>query len=716
MSTHIRLEKNETNLFKRRDEVSSNQKTCTIAGIALSVIGVLAMVTLAITQTGLLQTVLSKYHILLTEKQIFAITMGIAIGGGATLLLGIPSLIFSSCRAYANTEQEKWNEPQSILPTTTYTAEEFQQCALTNQEFLSGPISVIGNLDLDNFYGVSLPKGLHVRDNLLLSGANKTLLPDGLHVGGDLILRGTRVTSLSDGLFVGGELGLYGCNSLTSLPEGLQVGGNLDLRSTSVTSLPNGLYVGGDFQLRGTRVTSLPDRLYVGGNLDLGNASLTSLPNGLYVGGNLDLENINLMSLPDKLHVGGNLSLHTQTNLRSLPAKLHVGGNFYLRGTRVTSLSDGLFVGGDLNLQETAVTSLPDGLFVGGDLNLMGCTHLTSLPSWITTLGPGPDGRIRTVSLENTGLSEAIIARLRATETPGMHFYFSHATSKPNHTFNTLAEAFTFWEVVPKPEIELEDNDLTDVLDFLGRLTTTAEYQNLQSRPGLKERLKEAFNLMATDEEMKNLSIALITNGLSSCDDRIISALDEIELAVRIRQVGDSEAELRRLGRGMLLLEMVDKKAQEHATTLTWVDEVEISLAFRTGLAERLDLPLSTRNMIFRRCAQITDEKLQAIGDVILKECTPKRIEAFLSTWDPWIRHQRKLSVSPYDTLPVAEAEGVKQECVITRCPTDWPVMYNEQVYDYKSFVEIYVNQGVDSFTRQPLQWKKLQRIAPIAK
>ncbi len=292
-----------------------------------------------------------------------------------------------------------------------------------------------------------------------------------------------------------------------------------------------------------------------------------------------------------------------------------------------------------------------------------------------------------------------------------MQFQFSYAASKLEKTFNTLDEAFKFWEVVPQPVIDLEDTDLEYVLTFLGRLTTTPEYQNIQSRPSLKQRLIDAFNLMATDHEIRDLAVTIIDNGLSSCDDRIISALDEIELIVRIRQVGNSEAELRKLGRSMLLVEMVNKKAQEHAKTLTWVDEIEIHLAFQIGLAKKLELPLSTQNMIFRQSAQITDTQIQAHGDEILRACSEERVEAYLKTWDPWMKHQRRLSVTPYKELPMEPGIRKKEECIISCCVPEEPVLYNGKVYDYATFVEIYIDKGIDPFTRALIKWSELRRI-----
>ena len=79
---------------------------------------------------------------------------------------------------------------------------------------------------------------------------------------------------------------------------------------------------------------------------------------------------------------------------------------------------------GDLNLSYSNYrASLPEGLHIGGNLNLA-CTRFTSLPNWITTMGPRADGSTRTINLTETEISDAIIDRLRETPTPGMQFHF----------------------------------------------------------------------------------------------------------------------------------------------------------------------------------------------------------------------------------------------------------------------------------------------------
>ena len=158
---------------------------------------------------------------------------------------------------------------------------------------------------------------------------------------------------------------------------------------------------------------------------------------------------------------------------------------------------------------------------------------------------------------------------------------------------------------------------------------------------------------------------------------------------------------------------MVNAKAKAHKETLTWVDEIEIYLAFQIGLAERFDLPVKTRNMLFRGCAQVSSEQLQAFGDEIEQECTDEKLEAFLQTWSPWVKFQKQAQVIPaYEELTVADRELTDDDtCVITLCAPDEPVLYNGRVYDYGSFVYQYQTDGRDPVDRAKIDLSQLQRI-----
>ncbi|HEX4838974.1 MAG TPA: NEL-type E3 ubiquitin ligase domain-containing protein [Rhabdochlamydiaceae bacterium] len=472
-----------------------------------------------------------------------------------------------------------------------------------------------------------------------------------------------------------------------------------------------------------------PSNCTVRGDLDFINCIwITTLPQGLTVQGNLSLfDCMGLTSLPQGLTVQGNLSLFGCMGLTSLSQGLTVQGNLILFGCiGLTSLPQGLTVQGNLSLTYcTGLTSLSQGLTVQGDLNFSDCTGLTSLPTWITTLGPLANGRTRQIFLTNTGLSEALLNRLRETPAPGIQFYFSHAASEPAHIFSNLDTALTFWvkatndATLVNPPITIDSTEaLANVLRFLSRLTETAEYKNPQARPVLAQRIIEAFNLMAEDEAIKGRAFDIIRQGLISCDDRITFALEEIELMAllhRIENTPHSEAQLRALGKRFLLLEMVNAKAEAHKSTLTWVDEIEVYLAFQIGLAERLNLPVKTRNMIFRGCAQVTDAQIQQAGDAVVREWTEEKLNDFLKNWGPWIAHQRKKgSVPAYEDLPVINRKLESGEiCPFTQDIPEKPVLCGKAVYEYDALIRCYRIDGRNPVDRSEIDLKTLKRVVP---
>ncbi len=610
-----------------------------------------------------------------------------------------------------------------------YSVTEFKQLLLEGHDF-SGKIKVEGDLYLSDCTSLtSLPKGLEVRGDLYLSDCTSlTSLPEGLKVEGDLKLSGcTSLTSLPEGFEVGGDLDFTGCTSLTSLPKGLKVGGDFNLSiCRSLTSLPKGLKVGGDFNLSICRsLTSLPEGFEVGGDLNLSHCtSLTSLPKGLEVRGCLNLFHCtSLTSLPKGLKVGGDLDFTGCTRLTSLPEGLEVRGYLNLSHCRsLTSLSADLKVGGDLDLFHCrGLTSLPEGFEVGGDLDFTGCTRLTSLPNSITQLGVLSDGEMRVINLTGTGLSETIIQDLQQSEHPGIQFHFSQAAQQPSSTFESLNQGLQYWAELAgreqAPDVVIGEYT-QEVVTFLSRLTTTQEYKNLQTRKFLAQRIMDVFDLMGKDDKIKENAVNLIYEGLTSCDDRIISALNEIELMTEVYQIetGDhDEEDLKTLGKCFLLLEMVNKKAAEHIETLSFVDEIEVYLAFQIGLADRFKLPIKTRNMIFRNCADVTDQKIKEYGDTIEQECTEEKLNTFLESWSPWVKLLKsKVKVPSYDKLPADGNNYEKKDlvCAIFKDEPESPVSYEGTIYGYDAFVQQYKANGTNPMKpSEEIDLKLLKRV-----
>ena len=520
---------------------------------------------------------------------------------------------------------------------------------------------------------------------------------------------------------------LSDCTGLTALPENLSVGGLLYLDGcTGLTALPENLSVGGNLYLDGcTGLTALPENLSVGGNLYLnGCTGLTALPENLSVGDGLSLDGCTgLTALPENLSVEGYLSLVGCTALTALPENLSVGGYFFLDGcTGLTALPENLSVGGFLSLNGcTGLTALPENLSVGGSLFLNGCTGLTALPNWITTMGLTSQGSIRYVYLENSGLSDALIDRMRTIRTPDMQFHFSRSAGQPEQQFSNLEQGFAFWRRLASsnseiPELDLRHDQADDLVCYLGRLTGTADYKNQTSRPVLAQRVMAVMSLLAGNDRVRETALRHIHDALSSCDDRIILALDDLEtlqlltsaetLAFENRDPG----ELKALGLQMMRLDAVKRFARDHMKTLSWVDAIEVELAFQIGVRQQLDLPGSTQHMIFRGCANVSDQDIANAVQHVNTHCSEAQLEVYLAQWAPWQKFQRLLAAPSFDQLASATVASI-DDCFYCGEKTNKMVMLSDIHLDYDALVKAYLENGKNPFTNTPMDWSSVVRL-----
>ena len=474
-----------------------------------------------------------------------------------------------------------------------------------------------------------------------------------------------------------------------------------------------------------TDLTALPDNLSVGGHLSLGRcAGLTALPKNLSVRCDLYLNDCtSLTALPKNLSVRCDLYLNDCTSLTTLPENLSVGGDLSLdRCTSLTVLPENLTVEEELSLKGcTSLTALPESLLVGGDLILNDCTGLTALPDWITTMGLDSDGCIRHVYLENTGLSDTLIDRLRTATTPGMRFYFSRSAGQPEQQFANLEQGFDFWRTLASsdskmPELDLRHDLAADLVHYLGRLTSTADYQNQVSRPVLGQRVMALMSFLAGNDRVREDALRYISEALSSCDDRIILALDDLEtlqLLISAQSLALEKrdpCELRALGLQMMRLEKLKKFASYHMKTLSWVDQVEVELAFQIGVRQQLELPGLTQHMLFRGCAHVSDQDIANAVEQVNAHCSEAELEAWLAQWAPWQKFQRLQAVPPFDQLASTTVARI-DNCHICAEKTDKMVELGNTHLDYNSLVRAYLENGNNPLTNAPMDWSGAVRL-----
>ena len=607
-----------------------------------------------------------------------------------------------------NLSETKALENRSVIETKIITDAELINLILEQKFSNNVHYRVEGELNISFSTGLTaLPEHLSVRGNLDLEGCTGlTALPENLSVTGDLDIEGcTGLTALPEHLSLRGSLRLSNCTGLTALPEHLSVGGYLDLRHcTGLTALPENLSVTSNLDLKGcTGLTALPEHLSVGGYLDLrGCTGLTALPEHFSVGRYLALKGCTgLTALPEHLSVTGDLDIEGCTGLTALPEHLSVGGYLDLRGC-------------------TGLTALSEHLSVGRYLDLSGCTGLTALPNWITTLGETTEGDTRDVYLQNTGLSDTLIDRLRVVESPRMQFHFSRSAGQPEQQFSNVVEGLTFWRQLASadseiPELSLMHDQATDLVRYLGRLTSTADYENQATRPVLAQRVMAITALLTGSDRIRDEAMDHIHHALTSCDDRIILALDDLDTmqlldsAERKAFAGNAD-ELRELGLQMMRLDEVKRIARDHIKTLKWVDEIEVELAFQIGVRQQLALPGSTQHMIFRRCANVSDQDIANAVNQVNTHCSDDNLQAYLAQWDPWQKYLRRQEVPTFDQLPQKTVDRI-EDCAISAEKTPKMVALGDDHLDYDALVRAVVEYGKNPLTNSPMDWSNVFRL-----
>ena len=301
-----------------------------------------------------------------------------------------------------------------------------------------------------------------------------------------------------------------------------------------------------------------------------------------------------------------------------------------------------------------------------------------------------------------------------------MQFYFSRSAGQPEQQFSNVVEGLTFWRQLASadseiPELSLMHDQATDLVRYLGRLTSTADYQNQATRPVLAQRVMAITALLTGSDRIRDEAMDHIHHALTSCDDRIILALDDLDTmqlldsAERKAFAGNAD-ELRELGLQMMRLDEVKRIARDHMKTLKWVDEIEVELAFQIGVRQQLALPGSTQHMIFRRCAKVSDQDIANAVNQVNTRCSDDNLQAYLAQWDPWQKYLRRQEVPTFDQLPQKTVDRI-EDCAISAEKTPKMVALGDDHLDYDALVRAVVEYGKNPLTNSPMDWSNVFRL-----
>lgn len=272
-------------------------------------------------------------------------------------------------------------------------------------------------------------------------------------------------------------------------------------------------------------------------------------------------------------------------------------------------------------LRRTWIQQWPEGLISRPLLEAADLreNQLVDIPELVYQTSPT---LTRNISLSGNPLSPA--ARLRLAR-----FVSQGGSSLGINTEDLMSEAaaFEFWtsgitnhERVQRERLwaELKAEPASeDFFTVISRLTTTADAQTV--RQDLSRRVWEMIEAASESSTLRRdlLSIAAAPR---SCTDSVAMTFSALEITLhlaRLEAQGPAqESELLSFATGLFRLDQVGKVASEVCEARVAAggpapDDVEVHLAYRTGLAQVLGLPDQPRSMTFKEIAGVTQADLE---------------------------------------------------------------------------------------------------------
>ena len=157
----------------------------------------------------------------------------------------------------------------------------------------------------------------------------------------------------------------------------------------------------------------------------------------------------------------------------------------------------------------------------------------------------------------------------------------------------------------------------------------------------------------------------------------------------------------------------VKRIAQKHAARLPLADEVEVVLAYQIEIRKHLELPGTTKHMLYRPCAQVSQQDIDEALVQLNSNCGEEQLQEFLKVWEPWQFYQRRLSTPPFDQLPQQMVNQI-QQCSIGGDITDQMVMLNDTHMTYEALCKTYQLTGNNPLTNTPLDWSAVVRLTEV--
>jgi len=301
----------------------------------------------------------------------------------------------------------------------------------------------------------------------------------------------------------------------------------------------------------------------------------------------------------------------------------------------------------DLYLRDCRLQSVPSGL--------MWCTFLEHADLRNNQIASVPDEILqaphsfrRALSLQGNPLSRATLLRMNAPDPLIVR------PAAPDVQFNRNA-----WTRASDPEVQQQRGASWDRLqaepgshDFfqlLGELSGTSDFR--QAREDLERRVWEMLEAAQESSELRQELFSLAANP-RTCVDSVASCFSALEVrvftarALQRRVPGEVGAARLDVARRLFRLDRVEQIAREDIDSRRaagrGVDEVEVSLAYRSGLARELGLPGQPATMQFQAVAGVSEAQLADAAQAVRDAEDSEALAEYISQRDFWQEYLRQ--------------------------------------------------------------------------
>ncbi len=290
-----------------------------------------------------------------------------------------------------------------------------------------------------------------------------------------------------------------------------------------------------------------------------------------------------------------------------------------------------------LLLRNTGITELPRGLQSRAHIERMDLSEnkISELPEWLfqkphrftraLNLGRNTFTETSKTYLDNYRNNYGIGMGYTADDTARLHEQTARSLWLTKTTGEEWLTQVRIWQAFG------DDPRAEGLFQLLARLGDTAD--GTKGRADMQRRIWAVLKAAEADGALCDELLDLAANPIN-CDDTAAINFSHLEVAVHVDHVtkgagGKITAKpLLELGRRLFRLHRLNEIAREHALKVRKLDELEVNLAYRIGLAKTLDLPGQPQNMLLGPESGVTAADLEkAQHRIATDELSPQWLE-----------------------------------------------------------------------------------------